>query len=94
MQYVYIKDFTIKAPERFQYNLNLFYPFTTYVLYKYWCTLPEDDLQERVETCRSSSVLIVRVLYFNIMHLLVFSWILCRVWFGVIRVVTVRRDTV
>ena len=66
MQYVYIKDFTIKAPERFQYNLNLFYPFTTYVLYKYWCTLPEDDPQ-RAETCRSSSALSVKNLYYNTM---------------------------
>jgi len=65
MQYTY-KVFTIKAPERFQYKFNLFYPFMTYVLYKYWYTLPEDDPQ-RVETCRSSSALIVENLYYNTM---------------------------
>jgi len=35
MQYTYIKVFTIKAPERFQYNFSLSYPLITYVLYKY-----------------------------------------------------------
>jgi len=32
MQYTY-KVFTIKAPERFQYNFNLFYPFMAYTFY-------------------------------------------------------------
>lgn len=31
--------------------------------YKNFCTLPEDGLQERVETCRSCSVFIVKILY-------------------------------
>jgi len=29
-----------------------------YVLYEYWRTLPEDDPQEKVETCRGPSVLV------------------------------------
>jgi hypothetical protein len=66
MQCIYIRVFTIKALERLQYNFNLFYTFMTYVLYKYSCTLPEDDPQ-RVETCRSSSALIVKNLYYNTM---------------------------
>jgi len=56
-------------------NLGLFCLFLLYVLYKYWCTLPEDDPQ-RDETCRSYSALIVTILYYNILRLLVFSWIL------------------
>jgi len=38
------------------------YLFIVYVLYKYLHTLPEDDLQEGVQTCRNSSVLIVKTL--------------------------------
>ena len=29
-----------------------------YVLYEYWRTIPEDDPQEKVETCRGPSVLV------------------------------------
>jgi hypothetical protein len=45
------------------------------MLYKYWCTLPENDIQ-KVETCKRYSALIAKFLFFKIMHLLVFSWIL------------------
>jgi hypothetical protein len=34
-----------------------------FLLYKYGCTLLEDDLKERVETCQIPSALTVRTLY-------------------------------
>jgi len=40
------------------------------------CTFPEDDLQERVETCRSSIVLIVNALCCKTLCLVVYSSIL------------------
>ena len=43
------------------------------VLYQYSFTLPEDDPQKRVETCRSFIVLFVKTLYFNIVHLFEYS---------------------
>jgi hypothetical protein len=33
------------------------------LLYKYCCTLLEDDLKESVETCQIPSVLTVKILY-------------------------------
>jgi len=36
-------------------------------------TFPEDDPQEKTKTCRSSTVLIVQILYCKIVGLLVFS---------------------
>jgi len=36
-------------------------------------TVPEDDPQERTKTCRSSTILIVQILYCKIVGLLVFS---------------------
>lgn len=58
--------------------------FSVYRLpvYKHWCTLLRDGPQ-RVETCWNSRALIVKILYFNIMHMFLFSWILTissRVW--------------
>jgi hypothetical protein len=47
-------------------------------LYKFWCAFPEDDPQ-RVETCCSSGLICKIALYCNIVHLLVFSWITCRI---------------
>ena len=70
------KIFTIKT-----LNSDVFRPFLVghfqgvhiniciKVLYKYWCTLPEDGPQER-----SLSVLIVKTLYCDIVHVLVYSW--------------------
>lgn len=46
--------------------------FIIYVLNEYWSTLHEDDPQERVQTCRSPSVLIVTTLYFTLVHLLLY----------------------
>jgi len=55
------------------FNAISTYVFIVYALYKYWSTLPE-DVPSSVETCRSSSALIVKTLYCNIVHLLVFYW--------------------
>jgi hypothetical protein len=38
-------------------NFKLFYLFKRFIK-KHGCTLPEDDQQETIETCRSSSVVI------------------------------------
>ena len=42
----------------------------------YISTLPEDDPQKRVETCRNSSVSTIKTLHRNIVDLLVYPWIL------------------
>jgi hypothetical protein len=65
--------------KRFYYNFNLFHLITIYVLHKYWCALPEDNPQDRAETCRSSSVLSVKTLHCNTVHLLVYSWIVLHI---------------
>ena len=46
-----------------------------YVLHKYWCTRPQDE-SEGLKHVKSSSAIIVKTLYRNIVHLLVFSSIL------------------
>ena len=51
--------------------LHLFL-YIIYILYKYWCTLREDD-PHGIETCRSSNSLTVKNLYCNTAHLLVFG---------------------
>jgi hypothetical protein len=74
---IILKSFVVLmlAPSRQRYhNSNLFYTFINYVLYKYWYTLHEDDPPERVEMCRTPGMLIVNILYWNLVHLLVYSW--------------------
>jgi len=44
-------------------------------IYKYRCTLPEDD-PKMVETCRSCTALTVKTLYYKAVHLLAFYRIL------------------
>ena len=48
---------------------NLFCLFIANIVYKFLCTLLDEYSQNSVETCRNSSVLIVRILYCNIVHL-------------------------
>jgi len=50
------------------------YLFKTFI--QILISLPEIDPQERVETRQSSSVLIVKMLYCRLVHLLMYSWTL------------------
>jgi hypothetical protein len=53
-------------------QFTVFYIFMMYVLYKYCCSIPEDDPQ-RVGTSRIPSAVIAKALYYNTVQLLVFS---------------------
>jgi hypothetical protein len=45
-------------------NVNLFYLFIIYVLYKYWCTSLSCDPQERVETWNPRVFIVVHLLVY------------------------------